>query len=103
MKNSMYVIFGYDYACDKGHLPGSAVLNGMGYSCCGYRDVFSARHCFASKNKAKSYIQKALRDRRLPGGRMRPDVNYSNFEIRQVYRCKNSKNTYVLNKKDIEL
>ena len=27
MKNSMYVIFGYDYAYDKGHLPGSAIVN----------------------------------------------------------------------------
>lgn len=103
MKNSMYVIFGYDYSCDKGHLPGNAILNGWGYGCVGPYDIFRADQCFSSKNKAKSYIQKALRDKRRPGGRLRPDVNYSNFEICQVYKCKNNKNLYVLNKKDIEI
>ena len=103
MKNSMYVIFGYDYACDKGHLPGSAILNGMGYGFWGPFDVFRADQCFASKNKAKSFIQKMLRHSKTAGGPLRPDVCYANFEIRQVYKCRNNKNLYVLHKEDIDI
>lgn len=100
MKNSMYVIFGYDRKEEKGKVPGSAILNGWGHGCVGPRDFFRASECFPSKNKAKSYIQKGLRDRRVTGGRLRPDINYANYEIRQVYKSKATKGYYLLSQEE---
>lgn len=91
MKNSMYVIFAYDHPEEIGINPGSAIKNGWGFSTWGNFDMFRADECFKSKNKAKRFIQQFLRNGKTSGGSLRPDVNYSNFKIVQVYKCKDSK------------
>ena len=71
------------------------------YSTFGYKTMFCKDSCFVSKNEAKRYISKLLRNRGLlVCGRLRQDMNRSHFKIRQVYRHRLVPNVYTLDKKE---
>ena len=97
-KTSMYVVFMHD-SKSKNFETGSRMAKGL-YECFGYATVFDKESCFKSRNEAKRYISKLLRERRMTGGRLRPDIKRYNFTIHQVYRHKMLHNAYFLNRKD---
>jgi hypothetical protein len=97
-KSSMYVVFLYDpksYNKD-----GSLMPKGL-YECFKNTTVYCKDSCFNSKNEAKRYISKLLRERRMTGGRLRPDITRKCFVIKQVYCGKSMREACFMNKKDV--
>ena len=97
----MYVVFMHDPQ-SKNYECGSRMPKGL-FECFGYSTMFDKESCFNSKNEAKRYISKLLRERKLTGGRLRPDITRKNFSIHQVYQCNKLKYVYMLNRKDAKL
>ena len=97
-KRSMYVVYLYDP--QSTNKKGSYMPKGL-YECFKHTTVYSKESCFNSKNEAQRYINKLLRERRMTGGRLRPDITRKNFEIKQVYCGKLLSDACFLNKGDI--
>lgn len=97
-KSSMYVVFLHDPQSSQKN--DSYMPNGL-HECFHYTTIFCKDSCFNSKNEAKRYINKLLRERRLTCGRLRPDIQRKHFRIQQVYRGKTLPHACFLNRGDV--